>query len=191
VLDRTIKEAYQVAGITEDAGTHTKPPPTMATLQAVLDAEADAGAESGRATAGSLAERLAIFTSGSLAGGLLGGQTNVVLDGRLVVFGIEELPEDLWPFAMYLIAGCVWQQVRRRPNRQRLLVVDEAWLVLQHQDGGRFLENIVRLARSYGMGLVFITQEVKNVLNDARAARSPPATRFRPCSYARAARVSR
>jgi len=170
VLDRTIKEACQLAGITEDAATHANPPPTMATLQAVLDAEADAGAESGRATVGSLAERLAIFTSGSLAGGLLGGPTNVVLDGRLVVFGIEELPEDLWPFAMYLIAGCVWQQVRRRPNRQRLLVVDEAWLLLQHQDGGRFLENIVRLARSYGMGLVFITQDVKNVLNDPRGS---------------------
>jgi len=170
VLDRTIKEAYQVAGITENAGTHANSPPTMATLQAVLDAEADAGAESGRATAGSLAERMAIFTSGSLAGGLLGGATNVVLDGRLVVFGIEELPEDLWPFAMYLIAGCVWQQVRRRPNRQRLRGGDEAWLLLQHQDGGRFLENIVRLARSYGMGLVFITQDVKNVLSDPRGS---------------------
>ena len=67
-------------------------------------------------------------------------------------------------FAMYLIAGCVWQQVRRRPDRQRLLVVDEAWLLLQHRDGGRFLESIVRLARSYGLGLVFITQDVKNVL---------------------------
>jgi hypothetical protein len=170
VLDRSIKEAYLVAGITEDASTHANPPPTMATLQAVLDAEADAGAESGRDTAGSLAERLAIFTSGSLAGGLLGGATNVAMDGRLLVFGIEELPEDLWPFAMYLIAGCVWQQVRRRPNRQRLLVVDEAWLLLQHQDGGRFLENLVRLARSYGMGLVFITQDVKNVLSDPRGS---------------------
>jgi len=84
------------------------------------------------------------------------------------VFGIEELPEDLWPFAMYLIAGSVWQQVRQRPDRQRLLVVDEAWLLLQHQDGGRFLESIVRLARSYGLGLVFITQDVKNVLSDPR-----------------------
>jgi type IV secretory pathway VirB4 component len=142
----------------------------MSALQAVLDAEAEMGLESGRATAASLAERLAIFTSGSLAGGLLGGPTNVSLASRLVVFGIEELPEDLWPFAMYLIAGCVWQQVRQRPDRQRLLVVDEAWLLLQHEDGGRFLESIVRLARSYGMGLVFITQDVKNVLLHPRGS---------------------
>jgi hypothetical protein len=170
VLDRAIKEAYQVAGIIEDAATHASTPPTMATLQAVLDAEADVEHTGARATAASLAERLAIFTSGSLAGGLLGGQTNVSLANRLVVFGIEELPEDLWPFAMYLIAGCVWQQVRQRPGRQRLLVVDEAWLLLQHQDGGRFLETLVRLARSYGLGVVFITQDVRNVLADPRGS---------------------
>ena len=35
---------------------------------------------------------------------------------------------------------------------------------------GRFLESIVRLARSYGLGLVFITQDVKNVLQDARGS---------------------
>jgi hypothetical protein len=170
VLDRAIKEAYQTQGITENVATHSNPPPTMTTLQAVLDAEADVAAETGRGVAASLAERLAVFTSGSLAGGLLGGHTNVTLDRRLVVFGIEGLPEDLWSFAMYLIAACVWQQVRQRPDRQRLLVVDEAWLLLQHRDGARFLESIVRLARSYGLGLVFITQDVKNVLQDPRGS---------------------
>jgi hypothetical protein len=170
VLDRAIKEAYQSQGITENVRTHSSPPPTMLTLQAVLDADADIAAETGRGVAASLAERLAVFTSGSLAGGLLGGHTNVTLERRLVVFGIEGLPEDQWSFAMYLIAGCVWQLVRQRPDRQRLLVVDEAWLLLQHRDGGRFLESIVRLARSYGLGLVFITQDVKNVLQDPRGS---------------------
>src|SRR5207248_123136 len=134
------------------------------------DAEADMATETGRSLAASLAERLAVFTSGSLAGGLLGGHTNVALNRRLVVFGIEGLPEELWSFAMYLIAGCIWQQVRQRPDRQRLLVVDEAWLQLQDRDGARFLESIVRLARSYGLGLVFITQDVKNVLQDPRGS---------------------
>ena len=122
VLDRAIKETYELAGITQDLATQGNAPPTMASLQAVLDAEAEAELDTNRTIAGSLAERLGVFTSGSLAGGLLSGQTNVSLDSRLVVFGIEELPDHLWPFAMYLIAGCVWQQVRRRPDRQRLLV---------------------------------------------------------------------
>src|SRR5918911_3016251 len=135
LLDRTVKESYAVAGITEDPATHGNVPPTMATLQGVLDAEADL--EVGRTTASSLAERLSVFTSGTLAGGLLGGQTNVSLDSRLVVFGLQELPEDLWSFATYLVAGFVWQLVRRRRGRQRLLVVDEAWLMLQHPAAAR------------------------------------------------------
>jgi type IV secretory pathway VirB4 component len=71
---------------------------------------------------------------------------------------------------MYLMASFVWRCARRRPGRQRLLVVDEAWLLLQHPEGARFLESIVRLARSYGMGLVFITQDVKNVLSHPRGS---------------------
>jgi type IV secretory pathway VirB4 component len=170
VLDRSIREAYETAGITADPESHSSTPPTMTTLQAVLDAEADVGTEKSSPIAAALAERLAVFTGGSLAGGLLAGQTNVSLSSRLVVFGIEDLPEDLWSFAMYLIAGCVWRQVRQHPGRQRLLVVDEAWLLLQHPQGGGFLESIVRLARSYGLGLVFITQDVRNVLRDPRGS---------------------
>jgi conjugal transfer ATP-binding protein TraC len=92
----------------------------------------------------------------------------VSIDSRLVVFGIQELTEDLWSFAMYLIARFGWQLVRRRPNRQRLFVVDEAWLLLRHREGARFLEGIARPARSYALGLVFITQDVKHVLGDSR-----------------------
>src|SRR4029453_1632055 len=44
-LDRAVKETYQSVGITENVGTHSNPPPTMTTLQAVLDAEADMATE--------------------------------------------------------------------------------------------------------------------------------------------------
>ncbi len=71
VLDRAIKETYELAGITEDVATQGKAPPTMTSVQAVLDAEADAELDTNRTIAGSLAERLGVFTSGSLAAGLL------------------------------------------------------------------------------------------------------------------------
>jgi hypothetical protein len=121
-----------------------------------------------RAVALGLAERLRPYTTGSLAGGLLNGQTSIRLDGRLVVFGLADLPQALWPLAMHLLAGYVWTAVRRRPDRQRLLVVDEAWLLLQHAASGAFLEGMARLARYAGLGLVTITQDVKDVLLSAR-----------------------
>src|SRR5438874_977164 len=75
--------------------------PMMSALQAVLDAEADAELDINRTTAGTLAERLDVFTSGSLAGGLLSGQTNGSLDSRLVVFSIGGAAGPPVAVAMY------------------------------------------------------------------------------------------
>ena len=68
---------------------------------------------------------------------------------------------------MRLLAGWVWTQVRRRPGRQRLLVVDEVWRLLRHPAGAAFLEMLARLARAAGLGLVAISQDVRVVLEDA------------------------
>jgi hypothetical protein len=159
-LDAAIIEAYRLAGITSDLATHHLPPPTLGDLQAVLDVDADGGDE----TAESLAERLRPFTQGSLAGGLLHGETTISLERRLTVFGLADLAEASWPVVMDLLASWVWTQVRRRPGRQRLLVVDEAWRMVRHPAGAAFLEALARLARAAGLGLVAISQDVKVML---------------------------
>jgi type IV secretory pathway VirB4 component len=159
-LDRALRACYARHGISSQPETHPRPVPTLADLQAELDEAAD--------PAPSLAERLRPYTSGSLAGGLLNGQTTIRLDGRLVVFGLADLPQALWSLAMHLLANYVWTEVRRRPDRQRLLVVDEAWLLLQHEASGSFLEGMARLARYAGLGLITITQDVKDFLLSRR-----------------------
>jgi type IV secretory pathway VirB4 component len=159
-LDRALRACYGRQGITSDPATHARPVPILADLQAELDESPE--------PAPSLGERLRPYTSGSLAGGLLNGATTIQLDGRLVVFGLADLPQALWSLAMHLLASYVWTEVRRRPDRQRLLVVDEAWLLLQHEASGAFLEGMARLARYAGLGLVTITQDVKDFLRSAR-----------------------
>jgi type IV secretory pathway VirB4 component len=160
MLDRALRACYARHGISSEPETHARPAPTLADLQAELDEAAD--------PAPSMAERLRPYTSGSLAGGLLNGQTTIRLDGRLVVFGLADLPQALWSLAMHLLANYVWTEVRRRPDRQRLLVVDEAWLLLQHEASGSFLEGMARLARYAGLGLITITQDVKDFLLSRR-----------------------
>jgi type IV secretory pathway VirB4 component len=160
VLDRALRACYARLGITTEPQTHDRPVPTLGDLQAELDEAAE--------PAPSLAERLRPYTSGSLAGGLLNGQTTVQLDSRLVVFGLEDLPQTLWSLAMHLLANYVWTEVRRRPDRQRLLVVDEAWLLLQYEASGSFIETMAGLARSAGLGLITITQDVKDFLVSRR-----------------------
>ena len=152
VLDRAVYEAYAAAGITRDPATHGSPPPILKDVQVALeriDSEVAAG----------LATRLRRYVSGSLAGGLLSGQTNVALNRRLVVFNIQLLEEELRPVAMHLIANFVWNRVRRE-RRPRLLVIDEAWSLLRYAEGGDFVSGMARRARKYYLGLVTITQDV-------------------------------
>jgi hypothetical protein len=156
-LDRAVTEAYTRAGIGADPVTHDRLPPTLASLDLASDSDE---------VSQSLAELLRPFTAGSLAGGLLHGQTTISLDRRLVVFGLLDLAQESWPVAMHLLASWVWTTVRRKPGRKRLLVVDEVWRLLRQPAGAAFLEGLARLARAAGLGLVAISQDVTVVLKD-------------------------
>ena len=113
----------------------------------------------------SLAARLEPFVHGSLAVGLFAGPTNVQLDGRLVVFTIQQLADELRPLAIQLIAGHVGNRVRRQ-LRPRLRSGDEAWRLFEHPEGGAFLAGLARRARKYWLGLVTISQLVADFVDD-------------------------
>jgi type IV secretory pathway VirB4 component len=156
VLDRALFQTYAAAGITRDPATHDRPPPLLRDLHAVLR-------ETPGALAEDLAARLSRFVDGSLASGMLAGPTNVTLDRHLVVFNIRDLEDELRPLAIHLIAGFVWNRVRRE-RRPRLLVIDEAWSLLRYAEGGAFVSAMARRARKYYLGLVIISQDVADVL---------------------------
>jgi hypothetical protein len=78
------------------------------------------------------------------------------------VFQIRDLAEELRPLAIHLIAGFVWNRVRRS-RRPRQLIVDEAAALLAHPEGGAFLARMARRARKYYLGLVTITQKVADL----------------------------
>jgi len=157
-LDRALYQAYERAGITADPATHSRPAPLLRDLHAAL-----VGMPGDVAI--SLAARLEPFVHGSLAAGLFGGPTNVQLDGRLVVFTIQQLADELRPLAIQLIASHVWNRVRRQ-RRPRLLIIDEAWRLLEHPEGGAFLASMARRARKYWLGLVTISQLVADFVDD-------------------------
>ena len=152
MLDKSAYMAYANAGISPDPATHSRPVPILRDLQVALESIDDH-------IASGLAARLHRYVAGSLAGGLLGGPTNVALNRRLVVFNIQKLEDELRPVAMHLIANFVWNRVRRE-RRPRLLVIDEAWSLLRYAEGGDFVSGMARRARKYYLGLVTITQDV-------------------------------
>jgi len=155
LLDRALYQTYAAAGITDEVSTQHGPVPLMRDLHAVL---ADTSGE----VAMSLAARLQRYVEGSLSG-LFSAPTDVALDRRLVVFNIQALEPELRPLGVHLIATFVWNQVRRS-RRPRLLIIDEAWSLVQYPEGGAFLAGMARRSRKYYLGLVTITQDVADFL---------------------------
>ena len=109
-----------------------------------------------------LCERLEKYITGSLAG-VFNAHTNIELDNRLVVFDIKEMAKEIRPIMMMIISNFVKNQVMSNPQK-RLLVIDEAWLLLQHDESARFVTGLVRRARKYYLGVSIISQDVDDFL---------------------------
>ncbi len=110
-----------------------------------------------------LCHRLDKFVSGSLSS-VFDSQTNVDLSNRLVVFDIKDLDESLRQIMILTTANFVHAQVKRDPQK-RILVIDEAWLLLQHEESARFLAGLVRRARKHYLGVTLISQQANDFLN--------------------------
>jgi conjugal transfer ATP-binding protein TraC len=111
-----------------------------------------------------LCERLEKYISGSLAG-VFNNQTNINLENRLVVFDIKDLPDSLRQIMMMIISNFVQNQVKNNPQK-RLLVIDEGWMLLEHEQSARFITGLVRRARKYYLGVSIISQAANDFLNN-------------------------
>jgi len=152
-LDRALLETYSRAGITRDPGTHSRPAPVLRDLYAILREEDDPLG---------LADRLERFVDGSL-GQVFSSPTSVELDHPFVVFNIRDLELELRPLGIYLIADHIWREVRRN-RKPRMLLIDEAWSLIQHEEGAKFLASMARQARKHYLGLTTVTQDVEDFL---------------------------
>ena len=156
ILDRSLIETYRIKGITTDAETQlTKEPPVMEDLYKVL-----LGAEEPEARG--MADRLEKYIRGSMAG-IFDSQSSINLNTKMTVFSTKHLEDILRPIAFYIILDFVWTKIRR-DLRKRILIVEEAWYLLQNEDSARFIYGIAKRARKYYLGLTTITQDVDDFL---------------------------
>lgn len=125
-----------------------------------------------------LCERLEKYITGSLAE-VFNSQTNINLENRLVVFDIKDLPESLRQIMMLIISNFVQNQVKALPEK-RLLIIDEGWMLLQHEESARFVSGLVRRARKYYLGVSIISQQANDFLHSeyGRAIASQSALRI-------------
>lgn len=155
LLDQALILAYRGKGITQDPLTQTKEPPLMEDLyKALIGMETD--------DAMNLAARLERFVKGSYVG-IFDRQTNIDINNPFTVFSVRELQDQLRPIAMFVILDFIWTRVKK-DLKKRILIVDEAWHMMQYHDSAQFLWSIVKRARKYYLGITTITQDVEDFL---------------------------
>ena len=74
------------------------------------------------------------------------------------------MPDQVKPIAMFLILEYVYKKMMEDHGR-KVLVIDEAWSLLQHSSESSYVLKIVKTSRKFNLGLVIITQEVADLLN--------------------------
>jgi len=153
ILDRAIVQTYASRDIFPENMAKKKIPPLMEDLESVLK-----NTEGGE----DLAAKLYKFTEGTYAG-FLNQPSNIDINNRLVVFGIRDLEDELRPIAMYVVLNYIWTMVKK-DLRKRMVIVDEGWWLLKHEESASFLFGLVKRARKYYMGVTFITQDIEDAL---------------------------
>ena len=157
VVDQAILKTYKKAGFTQKRSTKskTKDYPKLfdfyATLRSLKQQK--------------LVKRLSKYTTGSLSE-VFDAQTNIELNNRLVVFDTKDLPESIRQIMHLIIAQFVQNQVKSDPCK-RIFVIDEAWLLLEHEESARFVASMVRRARKYYLGVSIISQQANDFLGNA------------------------
>jgi len=155
IIDQALTETYAAKDITpeSDPKSWQEKIPLMSDFETVL--EGMEGTES-------LVERVRKFTKGSYSQ-FFNNYSNISMDNNFVAFGIRNMEEELRPIAMFIILRYIWNQVRSN-LKKRILLVDEAWVIMKKEDGASFLFGLCKRARKYWLGVSTITQDVSDFM---------------------------
>jgi len=153
LVDRALLETYAKKDITADSDLDNVDPPLMKDFEEVLN-----GMEGGN----DLSQRIKKYTEGTFAG-LFNSPTNVDVNNQLISFSVRDLEDELRPIAIYTIITYIWNLVRSQVKK-RILIIDEAWWLMQHEDSAKFIYALVKRCRKYYLGVTTITQDVNDFL---------------------------
>jgi type IV secretory pathway VirB4 component len=154
IINKALYETYAARDITAESDfSRIEDIPKMIDLQDVL--ETMEGAEE-------LVIKLRKFTEGTYAN-FFNQETNINMDSNMIVFALRDMEEDLQPIAMYMILKYIWTSIRAS-FKKRILLIDEAWWMMQTEEGARFLFSLVKRARKYWLGVSTITHDVSDFM---------------------------
>ncbi|QGP94111.1 AAA-like domain protein (plasmid) [Neomoorella glycerini] len=182
-LEEALTEVYRQAGIGWQTDPAVIPPeewPTTRELYAYVAARAEDRPE----TYGRLAVLLRRAAEGADAS-LWAGPTTASADSDLIILDVHDLQnaDDAVRRAQYFnVLSYAWHQIEKDRQERTLLVVDEAWLLVDPQtpQALAFLRDTSKRIRKYMGGLVVISQNVIDFLAP-EVARHGQALLDNPC----------
>lgn len=94
-------------------------------------------------------------------GKIFNNYTNIDINNALTVFSIRDLEDALKTPAMFNVLNFIWTKVRSH-KKKRLLVCDEAWIMLRHKNSAEFLFGLIKRARKYWVWITTISQDIED-----------------------------
>ncbi|MCX6778915.1 MAG: ATP-binding protein [Candidatus Magasanikbacteria bacterium] len=153
IIDRALLETYAKKDIIPGVDLTKVEPPIMQDFVDILQ---------GMEGTVDLVTKLKKYTEGTFAG-LFNSTTTVEMNNKLVVFSVRDLEDELRPLAIYAVVNYIWNVVRSE-RKKRILTIDEAWWLMQHEDSAKFIFALVKRCRKYYLGVTTITQDVNDFL---------------------------
>jgi TraG P-loop domain len=85
------------------------------------------------------------------------------LNGRLVVFNLREVKDAARPILMACTAAWLQGAWARNDGVRRIVVLDEAWVILRHLAIARWLRESWKLARAYGVQNIAVMHRLSDL----------------------------
>jgi hypothetical protein len=97
--------------------------------------------------------------------GMFDGPTSrgLNLNGRLVVFNLREVKDAARPILMACTAAWLQGAWARNDGVRRIVVLDEAWVILRHLAIARWLRESWKLARAYGVQNIAVMHRLSDL----------------------------
>ena len=152
IIDRCVRSLYMAAWKQQRV-------PVMSDFYRILKAQEEMEAQE-------LALSLELFVEGSL--NIFNHHTNVDVDSRFTVYGIQDLGSQLAPVAMLVMMEAIQQRILDNAKRGRAtwLYIDECHVLLGSEYSAKYLQQLWKKVRKQGGLCTGISQNVSDLLQN-------------------------
>ncbi|MBI4154897.1 ATP-binding protein [Candidatus Woesearchaeota archaeon] len=162
VVDRALTNCYLKKGITINEKTWNNKPPKLEDLLKELLIMEKKSTINERPTYHSLINRLSMYVDGVYS--FLNRHTKIDFNNDFIIFNIGNMPRQVKPVIMFLILDYVYMKMKSSIE-QKLLVIDEAWSLLNKVEEASYIFEIVKTSRKFNLSLLLITQDVVDLVD--------------------------